>query len=177
MKTASAFSLALFLGSITLLASSSAPKSKQPAAAHPAPVSLGCPIHMQAQRQAGQGASAYVDNGRKGPVQSLHLILNNPRYAEIVEVRMTAHGLNAKGRLSPAQTAAADSSEIKKTIDLKLKIAGNSQASADLVLPTFTSVRSVDLDSVRYADGATWRSSAGHTCQVYPDATMLISKR
>lgn len=177
MKTASAVSLALFLGSITIAAWASAPKSKQPAVARKAPAGTGCPIDMQAQRQPGQGASAFVDNGDNGPAQSLHLILNNSRYAEIVGVQITARGFNAKARISPAQTAAAESSEIAKTMKLKLKVAGKSQASVTVVLPEFTSVASISLDSVQYSDGASWRASAGHTCQVYPDAGMLISRR
>ena len=177
MKHAGAVSLALFLGSMTLLAQSSGRHPTQPAVAPVALPSTSCPIDMQAQRQIGQGTTALADNGQQGPAQNLRLTLNNPTFAEIVEVRIIVHGLNSKGRVSLAQSAATESSEITKSIDLKLKVGPKSQASADLVLPAFTSVSVVDVDSVRYAGGSNWRSSAGHACHVFPDAEMLISSR
>ena len=120
MKHACAVSLALFLGSMTLLAQSSGRNDTQPAVAQMAPVSTNCPIGIQAQRQTGEGTLAFSNDRQKGVAQKLHLILNNPKFTEIIGVQITVHGLNSKGRLSQVQTAQKDSSKIKKTIDLKL---------------------------------------------------------
>ena len=176
MKHASAVLIALFLGSMTLLAQSSG-RDTQPAVAHVAQASNNCPIDMQAQRQIGQGTLASAKDPYNGIAQSLHLTLSNPKFREITGAQITVRGLNSKGRVSPAQTAQAESAEIKKTFDLKLKISGKSDASIDLLLPAFTSVSSIELDSVSYAGASTWHSSARHTCQVFPDAKMLISSR
>jgi hypothetical protein len=176
MKAAIAISLALSLGSMTPLAEGSGRDAKL-AAARVAHISTNCPVGMRAQRQIGEGMLAFSDNRYKGVAQRLHLTLNNPEFREIVGVQITVHGLNSKGRLSQAQTAPADSSEIEKIIDLKLKIDGKSDTSTDLFLPAFTSVRSIDLNSINYAGGSTWHSSILHGCHVFPDATMLISSR
>ncbi len=176
MKYAGAVSLAFFLGSMILLAQNSGRNSTQPAVASVARASTNCPVDMQAQRQIGQGTTALTDNRQQGPVQNLRLTLDNPTFAEIVDLRITVHGLNSKGRISLAQ-AAAESSEIAKSIDLKLKVGPKSQGAIDLVLPKFTSVSVVDLDSVHYANGSTWRPSANQTCRAIPDGEMLISSR
>ena len=176
MKHEGAVSLALFLGSMTLMAQSSRRNTTQPAVASVARASMNCPVDMQAQRQIGPGTTALTATRQQGPVQTLRLILNNPKFAEIVDLHITVYGLNSKGRISPAQTA-AKSSEITKSIDLKLKVDPKSQTAIDLVLPKFTSVSVVDLDSVHYADGSTWLPSADQTCHVFPDGEMLISSR
>lgn len=59
----------------------------------------------------------------------------------------------------------------KTSLDVK----GNGHASSDLSLRRFTSVTSVDLNSLTYADGATWQASSPGACSVVPDPLMLVS--
>ncbi len=132
---------------------------------------------MQALRQPGQGTQAFADRHHSGVAQKLQLTLNNRKYTEIVGLHITVHGVDAKARLFPAQTVAKNSSDIQKSIDLKLKIDPQSQTSTELFLPAFTWVSMVNLDSVNYADGSVWHSSAQHSCEIYPDGFMLISRR
>jgi hypothetical protein len=117
-------------------------------------------------RQAGQGVS-----------QSIHLTIENPGYKRVTGIRITVHGLKPAARVSPAHTTSADSSGISKTLDLKLQIGGKSEGSADITLAGFTSVRSIDLDSISYAGGSGWHRSASHACHVFPDGAMLIASR
>jgi hypothetical protein len=48
---------------------------------------------------------------------------------------------------------------------------------ADLVLPGFSSVQSITLNSLTYSDGSTWNSFKGNACRVAPDPFMLVSAR
>ena len=112
-----------------------------------------------------------------GPSQNLHLTLTNPTYSQIVGVRVTAYGLNAKGQLTPAVTATTNSSAMQKSFELNLKVNPKSVDSVDLVLTGFTAVTFLNVDSIRYAGGSTWQPSAQHTCHVVPNSIMLIGSR
>ncbi|MHB1937693.1 MAG: hypothetical protein ACYCOR_14035 [Acidobacteriaceae bacterium] len=180
MKVARAISIALVLGSMTLLAQSSGRNGKQTVVATVAPGSTNCPMDIRAEKNPGVGQLQKLPAGsapNSGPSQSLRLTLTNSTFSEIVAVRLTAYGLNSRGQLTPARTTADDSSTIHKTVDLKLKVNPKSNASADIFLAGFTSVTLINVDSIRYANGSTWTPSAAHTCHVVPDAAMLISRR
>jgi hypothetical protein len=98
-------------------------------------------------------------------------------YSQIVAVQVTAYGLNAKPRVTQAETASTTSFPMQKTFDLKLKVDPKSVGSVELALNGFTAVTYLNVDSIRYAGGSTWQPSAQHTCRVVPDAPMLINSR
>ena len=179
MKLVGLCSIAVVLGSMTSLAQNSGRKVSQPAVASVVPGSTHCPVDIRAQRDIGAGQLQQVPaKGQQdlGPSQNLHLTLTNSTYAEIVGVRVTAYGLNAKGQVTPAE-AANNSSAMQKTFDLKLQVDPKSMGTVDLVLTGFTAVTFLNVDSIRYAGGSTWQPSAQHTCHVVPDAPMLINSR
>jgi hypothetical protein len=147
------------------------------------PNSTGCPVGLRAQRQVTPG-TVIVKNGREDQrarenkfTQRLRMTLTNPNWREVVGIQITAHGFSAKARVVPTVSAQSDASELKKTIDLKLNVGYNQHAITDLMLDAFTSVSRIDLDSVDYADGSSWHSSAGQTCHIAPDGIMLVSSR
>jgi hypothetical protein len=178
MKLVSLCSIAVVLGSMTCLAQTSARNST--AVIGVTPGSINCPVDIRAKRGLGAGQMQRgLDNGQQdpGPSQNLHLTLTNSTYAQIVGVRVTAYGLNAKGQVTPAETASTTSSAMQKTFDLKLNVDPKSVGSVDLVLAGFTSVTLLNVDSIRYAGGSTWQPTAQRTCHIVPDGTMLISSR
>lgn len=180
MKLADLCSIAVVLGSMTLLAQTAERKPSQPAVATVIPVSTGCPVDILAQRDVGSGQLQQVpakNQQNSGPSQNLHLTLTNTSYSEIVGERVTAYGLNAKGQLTPAETASSDSSAMQKSFDLKVKVDPKSTGSVDLVLTGFTAITYLNVDSIRYAGGSKWQPSAQRTCRFVPDGTMLISSR
>ena len=178
MKLVGLCSIALVLGSMTSLAQVSGRNVSQPAVASAIPGSMNCPVDIRAQKGPGQ-LQQVPANGQQtlGPGQNLHLTLTNSTYSQVLGVRVTAYGLNSKGQVTPARTAANASSAMQTTVDLNLKIDPKSVGSADIVLTGFTSVTLLNVDSIRYAGGSTWQPSAQRTCHVVPDATMLISSR
>jgi hypothetical protein len=79
----------------------------------------------------------------------------------------------------PATESASGSSDgtITRTLHLNLTLDPNANASADLTLKSFTSVTRIDLDTIDYADGSSWKSSTAQACRIAPDGLMLIGSR
>ncbi|HEV2137161.1 MAG TPA: hypothetical protein VGR47_23280 [Terracidiphilus sp.] len=58
-----------------------------------------------------------------------------------------------------------------------LKLQFNSQdgtSVAEMWIPGFGAVRWLDLDSITYSDGSTWKRNSSETCAVTPDPFMLV---
>src|SRR6185437_3572182 len=129
MKSVHVFLLVLFLGSMTLLAQDSGRNDTQSSVAKVAVPGLSCPVTMAAQWQRSQGAPTFVNGQHNQTARKMRLIIKNPKITDVVGLKITAHGLNSKPKISPAQAASSDSSDISKTFDLKLKIEPDSEAS------------------------------------------------
>ena len=100
--------------------------------------------------------------------------MTNPSPKEIVKRanhRSTASVISGE----PFPCRMQSTPDLRKTINLALKVKGNNHASSDLSLNRFTSVTYVDLDSLTYADGATWKASSPAACSVSPEPFMLVS--
>lgn len=167
----------------------------------PAPAMAECPVSMRAQHGSG-GALMMARNpksglyaqpnqdGRSGGLeQRIHLILGKVKdSARVVAAKVTVRGMNGKWLAMPASslqygtsnagTLSAGSSNIGsavKTIDVRFGITADQTEFADLVLPGFSSVQSITLNSLTYADGSTWSSFNGNACRVAPEPFMLVS--
>ena len=94
---------------------------------------------------------------------------------------VTVRGTNGKWRTMNAsqfQTQPQPSSPyISSTLNVVFLRDGDDSESSDLELPGFTSVKSIRLDSVTYADGTIWTPADGRSCRVEPDPLMLVSSR
>ena len=84
------------------------------------------------------------------------------------------HGLDGNWQLRQTGAARDGSAEVTKTLDLAFTAAEGQSTSTNLVVPGFTSVSSIVLDSVTYANGSTWKFSSHETCKVAPDPLMLV---
>ena len=62
-----------------------------------------------------------------------------------------------------------------QTLNLKVRVGPHQSAKTDVWVKGLTSVDSIDLDAVSYADGLNWRATAAEPCKVIPDPKMLIS--
>jgi hypothetical protein len=149
----------------------------------PVPTGLDCPVSMHAQQQSGIGAlTARDDRGesrrRSGVAQHIRLILGDAgNSAQIVSAKVTVRGTSPKWRMTPTVLNQDASPDAKKTLALTFNMDGSEGASANLTLPGFTSVTSISLDSLTYADGTTWRPSNGRGCRTAPDLMMLVDAR
>ena len=147
----------------------------------PVPSSLDCPVSMHAQQQGGLGIlTARDDRGesrrRSGIAQHIRLILGDAgnNSTQIVSAKVTVRGTSPKGRMTPTVFNQDASPDARKTLVLTFKADGSEGVSANLVLPGFTSVTSISLDSLTYADGSIWRPSNGRGCHTAPDLLMLV---
>lgn len=172
-------------GSLTVAAQGPAPAKTSAAASPnvyvlPVPSSLDCPVSMHAQQQGGLGILTTRDDRgesrrRSGVAQHIRLILGDAKNsATIVSAKVTVRGTSPKGRMTPTVFSQDASPDARKTLALTFKTDGSEGASANLVLPGFTSVTSISLDSLTYADGSIWRPSNGRGCHTAPDLLMLV---
>jgi hypothetical protein len=136
-----------------------------------------CPVGLQVDRSGGLFA---YKNAKVVPAepaapsseQWFDLRMRNFSSHEIVNAEITAHGFSYKWRLIPVSAATPD---IWKTMDVALDVRGNSSASRELSLGHFSTVRTIDVNSVTYADGSTWHAASPGACSVAPSLFMRVS--
>ena len=177
---------AVLLGSATLVAQSQR-SSESGFEAVRAPGALDCPVSMRAEHGSGGGLimtrqpksnSDPQPAEPKSPSQQLHLILSKSvARARITGARVTVRGTNGKGRAVPTVFGQNTPSSATKTLDLKFEVASDGEVSTDIALPGFTSVQSIRVDSLTYADDSVWISPSDKACRVAPDPLMLVSSR
>jgi len=177
MNHVPAVSLVLLFGSMAITAQSLVLDGPQRVVLEAVPTGSSCPVGIQVQHRSGSERLQANQPQSKGIAQYLQVTMSNSRSLDIVGAQITAHGFDAKTRYLPAQYSRTSSPGLTKTVDLDLTVKSKGNASTDLRLPRFTAVSWIDLDSVTYADGTTWHSSAGKTCHVVPELMRLVSSR
>jgi len=146
-----------------------------------------CPVDMHVRQGMSQGMLAVDANGERRLVFAprLRLFLNDQRKDKagqtIVSATITVHGRKGKARLQPLNVGPggsddSDSADLEKTLSVELGNWGEPGVSGDFRLPGLTSARRIDLQSVTYEDGSTWKLSGDQTCHVAPDRVMLINQ-
>ena len=95
---------------------------------------------------------------------------------KIVSAKVTVTGISSKGRLVPLADSTASPSGKARTLDVNFVLSGR-DAAANLLLEGFTSITSITLKSMTYADGSVWTPSVGSSCRISPDPIMLVSAR
>jgi hypothetical protein len=140
----------------------------------------GCPVDMEA-RHATQTPVSMNAGGENAPgnkvvpqLQRLHLTLTNPSSRDIVSAQFTAHGFSKKPRAMDLSSG-SNEPDLAKTVDIALGVKGKGHASHDLSLNHFTAVTSIDLNSISYADGTTWRAPSPGACSITPSMVMLVA--
>jgi hypothetical protein len=143
------------------------------------PEAAGCPVRLRAKQGAG-GETLAVRNGRpKGAAQLLHLFVTNPDSRQIVGANVVVSGLAAKGRFVQTLSLSnqADASDAMRSLDVSFSAEPGKDVSTDLWVPGMTAVQAIELRTITYADGSTWKLASGNTCRTVPDGTMLIGSR
>ena len=137
----------------------------------------GCPVGLRVNHGSSFPARKTVGPfaAPSSPVQEqrIQLTMTNLSLREIVRAQITVHGLSEKWRYVPV--AGAPAPDLTKRVEIALNVRGNSHASSDLSLSRFASVTSVDLNSLTYADGASWDASSPSACSVVPEPFMLVT--
>lgn len=127
-----------------------------------------CPVELKASlNRAGKIVPIVpAENGRNTSNElRLHIALSNPRSA-IVAAHFTVHGYPVGGRVQPAVLYFPnDPAEIAKTIAYDQTLAEGHSSSFDVAVANFSTVTSIDLDSVTYSDGSGWHPENRKYCR------------
>lgn len=139
------------------------------------PAASPCPVALQAKHLA-DGDMVKTGAGHpKGLGQRLHLTLTSPDARTLSSATFNVRGWTAEGHRLQAG-AKRNPGQETRTLQIPLTSGTGRNASADLWAPGLTSVESVELLAVSYADGSTWTPAVGKTCRVVPDPLMLIAQ-
>jgi hypothetical protein len=139
-----------------------------------------CPVSLAA-KQAGATEMVKVERGQNPtppiakPGQRIRLFLTGLAKTGKVTATVTVHGLSARGSID--KTSAAGTSDLRRTMNVTFNREDEKTVWAELVLPGFTSVKSVKLDALQFADGSTRDFAGLNLCTVAPDPVMLVAGR
>jgi hypothetical protein len=141
----------------------------------------GCPVDMRVRQRMAGGTVAVDKDGTRRLVfaQRLRLILNSLRHGEgdrkAVSATVTVHGTGAKARMQSLRSGSGSNAMVR-TFTVDLAHWDEQGVSGEFLLPGFTSASQVDLESVTFEDGTTWKLSQNESCRVAPDPLMLIAR-
>jgi hypothetical protein len=135
-----------------------------------------CPVGMEvthsgrfAERNAKAGPADDVVPSI--PEQRINLKLTNLLPRDIVNAEITANGFSHNWRV----ILIADTFAAQETPDVSLDVKGNGSASRDLSFARFSAIRTIQVNSVTYADGSTWHAPSPGACSVAPSPFMQVS--
>ncbi len=137
-----------------------------------------CPIGMRAS----QGLWDHTVAVRKGLGdqkfgQRISLTLKDAHPSRIETATVRVHGLTGKSYMLQTSTDTNETRDAARMLNVTLVEQADGTVSADLWISGFTSVSSVELQEVSYADGSSWRISENAVCRIAPDPIMLITSR
>jgi hypothetical protein len=136
-----------------------------------------CPVSLRANQAAG-GNSLEVDNAKpKGIAQGLRLLVVEPKSKQVVSASVTVRGLADKGRMVQTLSTDSETSDASRTLEAKFAAGAGNEGSAFIWVPGLTAVQAIDLDSVTYSDGTTWKMAESSVCRIVPDPLMLVNNR
>ncbi len=139
----------------------------------------GCPVSMEA-RQGVWDHTIRVQNGqsqkpRESFGQRISLTLVDIHSARIVDATVMVLGLSGRNRILNSSASSNGSPDASRVVHLTSFSEAKSGVTAELYAPGFTSVTSIQLLSVIYADGSTWTAPHLKLCRVTPDPFMLVA--
>lgn len=142
-----------------------------------------CPVAMQATQRGltemvrtERAPSQDQPESMPRPAQHLHLILKGFAKGKLVaSATITARGLSARSHMQNLNLSGDGPSDIRRTLKVTFTPDQDGTVSADIDLPAFTAVKSLQLLSITYADGSNWTPEKSNACIVQPDSLMLIA--
>jgi hypothetical protein len=112
----------------------------------------------------------------RGLLQRIRLSATEMNSRNVVGATVRVHGLTPALRVLPTDTFAQGTAKFSRTLEVGFKQDGENQTSSDLMLRGFTAVESIDVLSVTFSDGSTWKAATG-TCRIVPNPVMRIGMR
>jgi hypothetical protein len=107
--------------------------------------------------------------------QRITLTLVDIHAARIVDATVKVLGLSGRNRMLNTDTGGNASPDASRVLHLTSFSAAKNGVTAEIYAPGFTSVTSIQLLAITYANGSTWTSPQTKVCHVTPDPMMLIA--
>jgi hypothetical protein len=141
------------------------------------PVDTNCPVSMRAEHLSDGEMVKTRDAKPQGIGQSLHLTFIARDSRRIASAALTIQGVNPKGRVMQASATGGGSPEATAKLTVEFTPGPERRDLADIRVPGMTAVQSIEVNSVGYSDGSTWKLAGSLHCRVAPDGLMLVSNR
>lgn len=138
-------------------------------------VQATCPVGLFAERQSALAMLSASEAASRGPSQGLHVTLERADGLAIVSVEATLYGVSQDPRVVPAVDTAKG--EVSKSFRLERRAGEESLASFDVWMNRVGALRWVEVTSITYADGSSWRAATGSVCRAVPTLVMLVAGR
>jgi|GEM_PF-3397565 hypothetical protein len=137
-----------------------------------------CPVQMHAL----QGGTAELIAARKlqvitGPAQLIRLVLSQGQAQMIASAQVTVRGLSGRNRTLQTYTTGNLQPDLTRVLAVTFSTGKEPGVFANLLLPGFTAVLTVQLESITYKDGTTWNMPGTLACRVAPDPLVLVAGR
>jgi hypothetical protein len=144
--------------------------------AQPAPVS-SCPVSMRAQHLSDGGIVKTRVDHPSGIGQWLHLSLIGRDSRQIARATLRVRGFSPKGRVTQTGPGVDPAFDAMQTLTVSFASGTDRIATADFRVAGMTAVGRIDLESLEYNDGSTWKIGDASSCRVAPDPKMLVTSR
>ena len=175
MKTSRALSLTCLFISLTAAAQAPGKRLFSADSRLAAAITSSCPVRIEARNVTKPRLLLTSAADSKGAFQDLRIELNNPSATAIVLAQITVRGFTGQHSAMPLLTigdGARNPAEVKKSIDLDLKVEPGAGASTEVHLSRFTGIVAVELASVTYVDGTVWKHGEEQGCEVTPGSVL-----
>jgi hypothetical protein len=136
-----------------------------------------CPVSMRAQHLSDGNLVKTRDGHSSGIGQRLHLTLVSRDSRQIARATLRVRGFSPKARVTQTAPGAEPAYDVTRTLTVTFEPAADRSAGADFRVPGMTAVGRIDLESLEYSDGSTWKAGGALSCRVTPDPEMLITSR
>jgi len=116
-----------------------------------------CPVELKASLDVSAKLILIKDQSAWQPSRKLTIDLENPRTASILNAQISVHGFPMGARAIPAVLYFGNNpAEISQALAFNRQVEAGRNASMEFWLQRFSTVSSIELDSVTYADGTSW---------------------
>ncbi len=148
------------------------------------PETSSCPIGMRArhafsvQRQLAGDHRTPDDKGTtpvKDRAMALRLTLTPMDKRRIATAWVTIAGLSGKNAKFMPADASGQTGKLRRSMQIAFAPGDDGNVDAYFQAAGFTSIRSIQLKSVTYSDGTTWKLPTQNACSVVPDGFMLVA--
>ncbi|WP_035348461.1 hypothetical protein [Edaphobacter aggregans] len=142
------------------------------------PSANACPVSLRIQPQ---GTVTMYNTGDEGqgrtPGLRLALTVYNWYAGNVVSSVIKVYGFDGSVQTMPVDPIRRESHEVSRTLTLNLSVLGKRWASTELTMQKFGPVRRIEVQSVEFADGTSWKAAEQGLCSFKPELLMLVGSR